>query len=690
MSSSLEEFHHEFFQDLHGSADADGRYVEDTFFERFCSHLVEAGELETADRAQYLSPRGIRIDGYGGDPATCDGVLSLIIADYYPEQKVSTLTATEMNAIFNRATNFVSKSLDARFRERLEETSAAFGLADMIAVRWSQTNKVRILLISNRVLSERVDGRDAGKVENVAVTYGVWDLGRLHRFSTSGHGREDIEIDLEGDFGGSLPVLSAHLDGASYQAYLAVIPGQQLAAIYDRWGARLLEQNVRVFLQARGNVNKGIRITLENSPEMFFAYNNGITATAESVTTRQTKDGLTIRTLKNLQIVNGGQTTASIHAAGRMKENHLSRVFVQMKLSIVDPATAMDVVPKISEYANTQNRVNAADFFANHPFHVRIETFSRRMFSPSPDGTFRESKWFYERARGQYQDARAHLTVAQRRKFDMEYPKSQMFTKTDLAKFLMLWQGKPDIVSKGAQKNFAEFAHYIAQEWANTPDSFNELYYQHAIAKAITFRAVETLVSNQSWYEGGYRAQIVAYAIAKLAHDAEINHRTVDFNLIWRQQSLSDPLKKLLLKASQVAHDALTTPPPGSRNVTEWAKQKACWQRLKDERVDWPNGWLRQMLPIYKLEQAELSAVKDQRILNGIEAQTAVLKAGAKFWKDVLTWGETRKLLTPLELGVLDVASNLPAKLPSDKQSAIALAALAKLQVEGCHLKLLS
>ena len=687
MADSLEVFHHEFFQDIHSAADADGRYVEDTFLYLFCQHLEEAGELETADRVQYLSPRGIRIDGYGGDPADTDGVLSLIVADYYPEQNVATLTATEMNAIFNRATNFLTKSLDSKFRNSLEETSPAFGLADLIAGRWEQINKIRILLISNRILSERVDGRDAGEVKGVPVSYGVWDLGRLHRYVTSGQGREDIEIDLE-DFGGHIPVLPAHLADAGYQAYLAVIPGPQLAAIYDKWGARLLEQNVRVFLQARGNVNKGLRITLENTPEMFFAYNNGIAATAESLTTRQTSDGLVISGIKNLQIVNGGQTTASIHAASRKKENDLSRVFVQMKLSIVDPATALEVVPKISEYANTQNRVNAADFFANHPFHIRMETFSRRMFAPSQDGTFRESKWFYERARGQYLDARAHLTTAQRRKFDLEYPKKQMYTKTDLAKFLMLWRGCPDIVSKGAQKNFAEFAHQIGEEWARNADSFNELFYQHSIAKAIIFRATETLVSNQDWYEGGYRAQIVAHAISKLAHDAEAAGRSVDFDQIWRSQAVSEPMEAALLEAARAANDVLTTPPPSSRNVTEWAKQKACWQRLMNHEVKWPAAWLRQLVPISEVKQAKRSAKKDQRVLNGIEAQTAVLAEGAAFWQQLREWGNARKLLTPIELGVLDVATQIPRKIPSDKQCEIILTVLARLQSEGCQLKL--
>lgn len=688
MSIELQEFNQEFFQDVYGSADADGKYVEDAFFEAFCTHLVEAGELETADRSHYLSPRGIRIDGYGGDPVASGGVLNLVIADLNPSQEIKTLTATEMNAMFKRGVNFVVKSLDEGFRNQLEESSQAFGLADLIATRWSKTIKVRLLLITNRVLSARVDGRQAEEIEGMPVTFGVWDLTRLHRFVVAGRGREDIDVDLVNEFGGGIPALSAHLTDAGYEAYLLVIPGERLAAIYDRWGARLLEQNVRVFLQARGKVNKGIRITLENDPEMFFAYNNGITATAEEVTTQSTHDGLIVTRLKNLQIVNGGQTTASIHATSRRKDIDLSRVFVQMKLSIVNPEQSLEVVPKISEYANSQNRVNAADFFANHPFHVRMEGFSRRVYAPSPDGSFRESKWFYERARGQYQDARAHLTVAQRRKFDLEYPRGQMFSKTDLAKFLMLWRGQPDTVSKGAQKNFAEFARLIGNEWTKNSDAFNELFYRHAIAKAIVFREVEKLVTGQPWYEGGYRANIVAYSIAKMAHDSEVRRMAVNFDTIWLQQSISGAMHAALVLAAKMANEVLVNAPVGVRNVTEWAKQNACWQRMQGLHIEWPAPWRAELVPAGEQKDAKRAAVKDQKMLNGIEAQAAVLNAGADLWRDLREWGASRKLLSPMELGILEVAAAVPNKIPSEKQSLAAVQALRKLQLEGCQLTL--
>lgn len=590
MPTDLDEFHQEFFQDVLMMADAEGRYSEDAFFEIFCEQIVDSGELETADRAQYLSHRGIRVDGYGGDPLESEGVLSLIICDFQQTTEVATLTRSKIDTIFNRLTAFVEKTFDERFREGLEETSAAFGLADLISKRWPSITKIRMLMISNRILSSLVDGRDAAEIRGVPVAYSVWDLSRLQKFATSGAEREEIEIDLVRDFGRAIPAIPAHLPNTDYEAYLAIVPGEQLAAIYDRWGVRLLEQNVRVFLQARTKVNKGMRNTLENDSEMFFAYNNGITATAESVRTRVTDNGIELTQLKNLQIVNGGQTTASIYAASLKKGVDISNVFVQMKLSIIDSEQATVIVPKISEYANTQNKVNAADFFSNHPYHVRMEHFSRRVYAPSPDGTFRESKWFYERARGQYLDARANRTESDRKKYDLEYPKHQKFAKTDLAKYLNVWRDRPHTVSKGAQKNFADFANYVGATWDRNSNDFNELHYKHAIAKAIIFKEVEKLVSTQAWYQGGYRANIVAYTISKLAHDIEGVGSELDFGKIWRLQGLTANLVGALEIGAKTVHDVIVSPPQSVRNVTEWAKQELCWTKVKAVHVGWPDS----------------------------------------------------------------------------------------------------
>lgn len=684
MEAELETFHSEFFQEVLREAEAGGRFAEDAFFDLFCAQLVEAGELETADRAHYVQTRGVRIDGYGGEPQA-DGTLCLIVADFNQTRSVETLTATEMEALFKRGTAFLTRALDPSFRSGLEETSAGFGLADLIATSWNGISRVRLFLISNRVLSARVDGRPAGEVEGTPIIYSVWDLGRLLRYVSSGRAREELVVEMD-DHGGSLAALPAHLTDAGYESYLLVVPAAQLASIYSRWGARLLEQNVRVFLQARGGVNKGIRATIENDPQMFFAYNNGITATAEEVLGKRVAGVLTVSEIRNLQIVNGGQTTASIHAANR-KGVDLSKVFVQMKLSLIPPSIAEAVVPKISEYANTQNRVNAADFFANHPFHLRMKDFSQAIYAPSRDGTFRESKWFYERARGQYQDARSGLSQAERRKFDLEYPPDQVFTKTDLAKFMAVWECRPHVVSKGAQKNFADFAALVGQAWDSDPNQFNEAYYRHCVAKAIVFREVEALVSRQPWYEGGYRANIVAYGIAKLAHDVQPRSEAVDFDAIWRKQDISDNMRSALTIACTSANDVITNPPPGTvKNVTEWAKKEACWDRVAAIEVAWPRPFLEELISEEDVRDLKRSAVKEQKMLNGIEAQTAVVAAGAAAWKNVIDWGKERHILSQKDIEILAVAAAIPRKLPSERQCLAIVKILSKLRAEGCPL----
>ena len=685
MPFDIAEYHEELFQEIHGLADAEGWFVEDAFFEVFTAALTDAGEIETADRAHYMAPRGIRVDGYGGDPIASDGVLSLIITDFNQTQEIATLTATDMDATFRRLSNFLERSLDEAFRNSLEESAPAFGLADLIAARWPSIARVRLFLISNRVLSTRVDGRPAGEVRGVPVTYSVWDLGRLHRYAVSGHEREDIMVSLD-EFGGPLVVLPAHMEHADYESYLPVFPGSQLAKIYDRWGARLLEQNVRVFLQARGNVNRGLRNTIANNPEMFFAYNNGITATAESIETVASPNGLLLTAMRNFQVVNGGQTTASIHAALRNKEVDLDRVFVQMKLSIVNSEKVLEIVPKISEYANTQNRVSAADFFSNHPFHIRMEGFSRRLYAPSRDGNFRQSKWFYERARGQYQDARGRLTQAGRSRFDLEFPKKQVFAKTDLAKFLNVWREKPHIVSRGAQKNFADFASFIGGEWTRRSDDFNEMYYREAVAKVIVFKSVEQVVTEQPWYQGGYRANVVAYAIAKLAHDVAQRGESINFERVWRGQVISPGLREALAVGAEAVHAVIVDSPESMRNVTEWAKQQACWDRVTRLNVAWPVALEAELLSSADRTDAKRTAVKDQRMLNGIEAQTVVVQAGADFWSAVKAWDASKSLLSPDDVGILDVAASVPAKVPSEKQSLRAIEILRRLHEEGCQL----
>lgn len=435
--------------------------------------------------------------------------------------------------------------------------------------------RVNYYLVSERILSDRLQAIEDNEIGGLPATYHIWDISRLQRQRSSRGHKEILDLNLVEMFGEGIPCLQAHLGSDAYPSYLVVMPGQVLSELYGKYGARLLEQNVRAFLQARGKVNKGIRTTILTEPDMFFAYNNGVTATAQEMEVEPTQAGLQITRIRDLQIVNGGQTTASLFHTARRDKAPLDGVFVQMKLSVVDSGDSETIVPRISEYANTQNRVNAADFFSNHPFHIRIEGFSRRIWAPAQKGAQRETKWFYERARGQYADAQSKLTQAETRRFRAEYPKPQMFTKTDLAKFENVWDEHPRWVNLGAQKNFARYAARIGREWVKSTENFNEFCYRRAIARAIVFRRTEKLVSDQPWYNGGYRANIVAYAIAVISECCRKRKKSIDYSRIWNDQQLPDSLLVALAIAAKFVNEDIANPQKAYPTYLSGVRKKA-------------------------------------------------------------------------------------------------------------------
>ncbi|MDE0343594.1 MAG: AIPR family protein [Deltaproteobacteria bacterium] len=262
-------------------------------------------------------------------------------------------------------------------------------------------------------------------------------------------------------------------------------------------------------------------------------------------------------------------------------------------------------------------------------------------------------------------------------------PRRQLFTKTDLAKFVAVWEKRPHEVSLGAQKNFAAFARRIGQHWKTAPDDFNEGWYRESVAKAIVFRATERLVTEQPWYQGGYRANIVAHAIAKTAHDVGAMGKAVDFQDVWRRQTLPPAMAPALVAAAESVHDVLIAPPEGISNVTEWAKKQACWNRVSEREVAWPQPFLDGLISTADRRDEARNARREQRELKSVEAQIVVVRAGPAFWAEALAWGRERELLTPREVGVLGVAANPAGSAPTERQAAKAVEALTKLQAEG-------
>jgi hypothetical protein len=356
-----------------------------------------------------------------------------------------------------------------------------------------------------------------------------------------------------------------------YETYLVILPGDLIFRLYEEFGARLFEFNVRSFLQAKGKVNKGLRDTLRNEPERFLAYNNGITATADEIEAGLFMGEMTISRIRGLQIVNGAQTTASIHRAKKTDKIDISKVALAMKLTLVEPAKLTEFVPLIARYSNMQNVIQVSDLSANNEFHIGVEQLSEKIWCPGE-----EERWFYERARGAYQVAAARFgtTPARRKEFERECPKSNRFSKTDLAKFLMSWWQRPQTVSRGAQKNFAIFMAELPERFSADwrPD---ESFYREVVALAILFRVAQSVIRRAKLQS--YGANVLTFMIAKLSADFGAQ---LDLPGIWESQDVSPELMRVFEDWAPRIHAAIITG-AGRSNVTEWCKKDESWTYIK-------------------------------------------------------------------------------------------------------------
>ena len=678
---ALQDFHETLFNEISNNATAGGDFFLRKFTEWFCEYLDSAGEIALPEYAFYKDPQGRALNAYSiDDTENSDGSLNLFVSIYSGLNEVTNINKDEIESGFKHVEKFFTKSLEPDFFRTLEESSEGFQAAHFILAHKENISNVNLYLLTDKKLSTRLASIPSKQVGNVKINYHLWDLTRLYRLVSSEMAPQDIVIDFKQEFPERISCLPANLDETDYKAYLAVVPGLILAKLYEQYGARLLERNVRSFLQARGKVNKGIRETILKKPEMFFAYNNGITATAETI---EITDGK-IDKLTNLQIVNGGQTTASLFSAYKKDKADISNVFVQMKLSVVSQELANEMVPLISKYANSQNKVNDADFFATHPFHKRMEDFSRRIYAPAVDGQFMQTKWFYERARGQYINGFAYGTPAEKRKFQTEYPKKQLFTKTDLAKFEGVWMQKPHIVSKGAQYIFLDYADMIDAKWQKDDTQFNEAYYRIAIAKAIAFKSAEKIVTDASWYDGGYRANIVAYTLAYIAYKTGLLNKTVDFMKIWNKQAISNSLSELIGNVAKEVHDALLNNDVIS-NVGQYAKKTVCWENIKKLDIDLPENFVKELVDESDVKEEVRAAKSTQKMDNQIASEIQVFNIGIDNWRRLRDFGQSKRMISPKELGILATLFKNGGYV-STAQSKVLLELLARLESEGFSL----
>ena len=562
-------------------SDGSSLYHESVFSEIVMQHMADIGmtfpDYQICHYTAKLNNANLRLSGFAfseeGDQ------LDLFVCIYEGSDDLVSIPDSETKIAAEQCSRFLTNCVNGKLLSTMDKSSEAYDLAFTIKEGYEKLNQIRIYVLTDRQSkAKRFKSREE---KGKTVMLEVMDIERLYRHWSEGKPRDELVINFSEVSGGALPCVYVPGEMTDYDYALTVIPGEALRFLYEKYGARLLEANVRSFLSTTGKVNKGIRDTLRNDPERFMAYNNGIVIVADAAHLGKTIDGGTgILWLKGMQIVNGGQTTASIYFSKKRDSGiDLSRVRVPAKIIILrssDATLEEALISDISRYANSQNSVKQSDLSANKPFHVEIEKLSLSTYCPDGIG-----RWFYERASGSYNTmlVREGTTPAKLRDLKAAIPSSRKITKTDLAKFLNTWDSKPHIVSLGSQKNFERFMQAPTEEQQELgqvlPQAIDVSTYKAMIAKAIVFKKTQSIVRPMF---PAFQGNIVIYLISLLSF--RLGNK-IDFDLIWNKQDISPELRiQLQIWAKEI--NVVLHSSSGGKMISEWAKKQECWEIVRN------------------------------------------------------------------------------------------------------------
>jgi hypothetical protein len=645
----LDEEYSNLEQEIILGSTADGTPKVEEFFRIFSELAADNGDCPDLTYCPAFITGGLRADGYAFDISEkteeASGDLYIAICAYFQNEKLPTVNAGDIEKITAEARRFLQLAASNKSLDNLEESSHAYKLALLIRMHLNKLGRVRLVVLTNAKLVIRKKLFETFQVCGLPVHTDVLDIARYVKIAATGS--DPIEINFVENFSGGIPCIEVSGNEAGYKSYLFAIPGSTLADIFAAYGNRLLEQNVRTYLQDKTNVNKGILRTIEKEPSMFFAYNNGITATASAVVTTNSANGSQLITyIKDFQIVNGGQTTASILFArdGKNKNYDLSKVFAQVKLSVVEESLLGEVVPKISEYANTQNKVLATDFVSNNPIHIKIERLSKSVAVPRKAGELHSTKWFYERVRGSYRSLMSYKYGSDKKKVELEYPKSQLIEKTDLAKFEFSFDCRPDYVSLGAQKCFSLYMDKYVK--IKNELDYDEDWFRRAASKGLLFRRLDKEIAKSDWYKSkkGLKAQTVTYSIAACSQSFRDIGYEIDLLKLWKEQDVPPRLLDWILNQASIVHKILINPPDTDTDAAEFCKKDYCWFKFVKGKVNEPPSTMLEYGIPYAPNAEEVQSVGNVDGSLDFDEKLAALVPRAH---DIRSMAEVKNLISP-------------------------------------------
>lgn len=588
--------------------------------------MSEYGEISTYELCQFKKGQAmLTAYSYNEDLESLD--LFLFSKASTPTAKIGVDTVQDK---YSNISNFYREALrNIPFFGTEVSEDAKNAIALIKEVR-NNIQRVRLYFLTNGIVdpSPILNFSEENEYEHIFMEYSTWDLSRVYRMNAINSGSEAIEIDFRLNYNTKIQCLRVEDENPKVDAYFAIMPGSILAKIYEQYKQTLLEGNVHLFLQKTNKVNRQICKTIKERPEMFFSFNNGISATAKHVEfgSGGSKAAPYITKITDLQIVNGGQTTASIAS---MQECDLSRVFVPMKISVIkDEQDYSEIVKEISTSANSQTAIKRSDFLSGDEFLKDLERVSRTETEPTT-----QTRWYFERKRGQYRNEVSNLFGYDKTIFNSTYPKAQVLGKADVAKYALLWDMRPYQACKSKEIVAVTYFSGLRED---TEVKIDGKYYRNIVSLYLLYSYVNNYV-KESFRNlfGTYSNRITNYIISSIAY---LTNKEFNLDYIWKNKKVKSGLKSVIKQLATLINDHLF-----ADFKPQYPKEEICWTELK-VKLDALKDIKIQLLTFSEKASETISEIEEKD-----ELIEQVFSIPAPLWSAIAEWGKQTGKLTMVE-----------------------------------------
>ena len=593
---------------LNESQDEEGFVNESSFINNIIPLMLDAKLVDTEDFTEtYYSTEidssVIKINGYIiNDSGERLQLFILNDESISLNSKNLEITLKEYyDTIFKKAINFTNKAIKGYLND-IQDIGAINALINQMSssLGADQFDVVEIFLVSatatvnnlgSIVQPKRIDFKDErikikytknreSVEKEILIMKRLIDLNFLYSVLISQGSREPLTINFEEQFDFKIEAIKA-ADEKNFESYLCVLPATILAELYKRFSSRLLEKNVRSFLQFKG-VNGGMRKTLSKDPEKFIAFNNGLTITASTKEEEIISGKFYIKSLSDFQIVNGGQTTASIYFSQKDGID-ISKVKVMAKINVAKDVSEEDLnelISNISQFSNSQSKVSNVDLRSRNPNLNKIKALSENIITPS------SRKWFFEKSKGEFNTKLRIAGSSGKNRIEKEYPPNYRFTKEQLGKYYCSWGDEPYNVKKGGEAIFRKFLEDISSEENSKRVNIDRNFYELLISKIILFKSLEKIHGERKNAIGQLRSAVVPYAISILYAHTEgnkKNDKTFDLSKLWNKEGVEDYLE-VYLKSLMILINDLIKKYAKSDDLGENSKKKELWDDISTSK----------------------------------------------------------------------------------------------------------